>query len=102
MLFDPKQEHYFARIPKLIILDLKLPKLNGLDVLKLIRSNARTRDIPVIIFSSSTMEEDIQSSYRFGANGYVCKPVEFSRFCNALQQLSKYWLMLNRTPNSLL
>jgi two-component system, response regulator len=101
MLFGPEQERFFSRLPSLIILDLKLPKLNGLDVLRQIRSDERTRDIPVVIFSSSTMEEDIQSSYRLGANGYVCKPVEFTRFCETLQQLSKYWLTLNRTPNSI-
>jgi two-component system response regulator len=86
--------------PNVIFLDLKLPKLGGLDVLKQIRANIRTRHIPVVIFTSSNMEEDIQSSYLLGANSYVRKPIEFIQFSEAIQQMGLYWLTSNRVPVS--
>jgi two-component system response regulator len=83
------------QIPSLVFLDLKLPKLNGLDVLKAIRENAFTRGLPIIILTTSTEQEDIIESYNLGANSYIRKPVEFDRFLSAVGQLGLYWMTLN-------
>ena len=84
--------------PTLILLDLKLPNLNGFEVLSRVRGDASTCCIPVVIFSSSTNEQDILDSYRLGANSYICKPNDFSVFCNTLNQVTAYWLSLNKVP----
>lgn len=86
-----------VKIPSLVILDLKLPKLNGLDVLKAIRANGFTRGLPIIILTTSTEQEDIIESYNLGANSYIRKPVEFDKFLEAVGQLGLYWMTLNET-----
>jgi len=82
-------------MPTVILLDLKLPKIDGLEVLKRVRENQRTRRVPVVILTSSKEQEDILKSYDYGANSYIRKPVNFPQFVEAAQNLGLYWLMLN-------
>jgi two-component system response regulator len=85
-------------LPALVILDLKLPKLDGLGVLKAIREDERTRLLPVVILTSSKEEQDLISGYSLGANSYVRKPVDFNEFLEAVKVLGIYWLMMNQGP----
>jgi CheY-like chemotaxis protein len=89
-----------ATMPAVILLDLKLPKLSGLEVLQRLRADARTKVVPVVVLTSSSEDEDMLRSYRFGANSYVRKPVEFGSFANAVAQLGLYWILLNQPPPS--
>lgn len=86
--------------PKVVLLDLKLPKLNGLDVLKRIKGDQRTRTIPVVMLTSSREEPDIAEAYRLGANSYIVKPVDFEDFVRAVSDAGLYWLLLNQPPRS--
>ncbi|MBB3065366.1 response regulator [Limibacillus halophilus] len=84
--------------PQVVLLDLKLPKISGLDVLKRIREDKRTRYLPVVILTSSKEDQDVIEGYRLGANSYVRKPVNFDEFIEAAKQLGLYWLLLNESP----
>jgi two-component system, response regulator len=85
-------------MPVVVLLDLKMPRMGGLEVLKQVRANPKTQVLPVIVLTSSKEEADIISSYKLGCNAYVCKPVDFSQFAEAIKQLGLFWLVLNEPP----
>lgn len=95
----PKSEA--NKLPAVILLDLKLPKVDGIEILKKIRSTPTTKFIPVVILTSSVEEQDLFNGYKFGANSYIRKPVDFQKFLGAVQQLGLYWLLLNETPQDM-
>lgn len=87
-----------SNMPELILLDLKLPKVDGLEVLRRLRADGRTKLLPVVILTSSDEEKDLLAGYSLGANSYVRKPVDFGQFTEAVRQLGLYWLVLNQPP----
>lgn len=87
-----------ATLPKVVLLDLKLPKVDGLEVLKAIREDERTKCIPVVALTSSKEQKDILTSYKLGVNSYIQKPVDFEQFQQAIQQLGLYWVVVNQVP----
>ena len=97
-LFGRDAEGHAKPLPQLVLLDLKLPKVDGLEVLKRIRSEERTRVLPVVILTTSTEDSDRLAGYLLGANSYVRKPVDFVKFAEAVGQLGLYWLVLNEPP----
>lgn len=88
-----------SALPKVVLLDLKLPKVSGLEVLREIKSNEETKRIPVVIVTSSREDPDIANAYALGANSYVVKPVDFEQFFNAMSNIGLYWLLVNQPPN---
>jgi two-component system response regulator len=91
-------DRHLYPMPSLVLLDLKLPKVDGLEVLRCLRSEARTKILPIIILTTSEEEQDLLNSYSLGCNSYIRKPVDFEQFMQAVRQLGVYWLLLNETP----
>lgn len=89
-----------AEMPILILLDLKLPRIDGLEVLRRLRADGRTRRIPIVILTSSSEEQDIAAGYDLGSNSYIRKPVDFHQFSDVIKQLGMYWLVINQAPPS--
>lgn len=87
------------RLPKLVLLDLKLPKLDGIEVLRRIKSDERTKSVPVVMVTSSAEERDIVASYRLGVNSYLVKPVDFDQFSETVAKAGFYWMLMNRAPD---
>jgi two-component system response regulator len=88
----------FAQRPKLVLLDLKMPRLNGLDVMRELKSDERTRSIPIVVMTSSNQSRDIAESYQLGANGYVTKPIQFADLSDTIARVAGYWLRINQVP----
>jgi two-component system, response regulator len=88
-------ERSFTSPPKVVLLDLKLPKVSGLEILRIVKADKRTSNIPIVIVTSSRQEPDIQEAYALGVNSYVVKPVDFDQFINAMSSLGLYWLLVN-------
>lgn len=97
-LLGKTDEAYHRPLPLLVLLDIKLPKIDGLEVLERMRHHERTQMLPVVILTSSREQEDLVRSYRLGVNSYIRKPVDFDQFADVVQQLGLYWLVLNESP----
>ena len=94
----PFSARAIADTPKVVLLDLKLPKVDGLEVLQRIKSDPRTKSTPVVVLTSSKEQSDVVESYQLGVNSYIVKPINFERFVEAVQNLGMYWLLLNQPP----
>jgi CheY-like chemotaxis protein len=94
----PHAGRNIAEVPRVILLDLKLPKVDGLEVLRRVKSDERTKTIPVVVMTSSKEQRDIVESYQLGVNSYIVKPVNFDSFVSAVRDLGLYWLLLNQPP----
>ena len=92
------RERTFSHPPKLVLLDLKLPKVDGLEVLRAIRADARTKAIPVVILTSSKEQKDLIKGYNLGVSAYVQKPVDFEQFSEAIRQIGMFWMVINQAP----
>jgi two-component system response regulator len=97
----PYSQRTFAHPPRLVLMDLKLPKVDGTEVLRQIKGDPRTRTIPVVILTSSKEDRDLVSGYKLGANSYIQKPVDFDQFRTTVKQVGLYWLLINQPPPSL-
>jgi two-component system, response regulator len=98
-LFGAGAQPAAQALPRMILLDLKLPKVDGLEVLRRIREDPRTRGIPTVVLTSSSEDRDIAEAYKLGVNSYIVKPVDFDQFMKAALQLGMYWLLLNKPPS---
>src|ERR1700676_2903705 len=94
----PHKDRSFSHPPKLVLLDLKLPKVDGLEVLKAIRSDERTKAIPVVILTSSKEQRDVIDGYNLGVSAYIQKPVDFDQFSETIRQIGMFWLLINQAP----
>jgi two-component system response regulator len=93
-----KYEGYPAHLPRVVLLDLKLPKVSGLEFLRRLKGDDRTKVIPVVVLTSSREESDVVETYRLGVNSYIVKPVDFEKFVSAVEHIGLYWLLLNEPP----
>lgn len=98
-LFFEENQAFSRELPSAVLLDLKMPKVDGMDVLRRLRSEPRTATLPVVVMTTSNEERDVVASYQLGANSYVRKPMEFEEFEQAIRNLGLYWLILNVSPN---
>ncbi len=94
----PYKDRDMRIMPHVTLLDLKLPKLSGLDVLQKVRANEKTRGLPIVILTSSDEHKDLLECYKYGANSYIRKPVDFNKFFDVIKQIGSYWLLLNESP----
>ena len=94
----PHKERTFSHPPKLVLLDLKLPKVDGLEVLRTIRGDERTKTIPVVILTSSKEQKDVIDGYKLGVSAYIQKPVDFDQFADTIRQIGMFWLLINQPP----
>ena len=96
--FEQDESGNAKALPRVVLLDLKLPKINGLEVLRRLKDDDRTRAVPVVVLTSSKEDRDLEEAYRLGANSYIVKPVEFDKFVQAIETLGMYWMLVNQPP----
>jgi two-component system, response regulator len=93
-------DRLISPVPKLVLLDLKLPRVDGLEVLRQVKADPRTRTIPIVVLTSSNEERDMIESYQLGVNSYITKPVDFGQFTESVRQIGMYWVLLNQQPTT--